>query len=348
MDAINELVESDVPIATACDALAFPRATYYRLSRPDEDTSPPLVRPPRPPSHRALSDDERREVLDVLHSERFCDSAPRQVYGTLLEEGRYLCSVRTMYRILAQAGESRERRNQLTHPSFVPPSLCATTPNQVWSWDITKLKGPTKWNFLHLYVIIDIFSRYVVGWMVADRECSELAAELIQTACDRQRIRPDELTLHADRGPSMTSKTVAQLLADLGIEKSHSRPRVSDDNAFSEAQFKTLKYHRDFPQRFESIGEARAFLTEFFDWYNHEHKHSGIALFSPHDVHADRIDELRAVRQAALDEAYEQNPERFARRPIAASPPTRVILGPELANVIELPVSTEEALQEAV
>ena len=348
MEAINELVESDVPITTACHALVFPRATYYRHIRSQDDSSPRPDRPPRPPSHRALSDDEREEVLDVLHSERFCDSAPRQVYGTLLEEGSYLCSVRTMYRILAQAGESRERRNQLTHPSFAAPALCATAPNQVWSWDITKLKGPTKWTFLHLYVIIDIFSRYVVGWMVADRECSDLAAELIRTSCDRQQIRPHELTLHADRGPSMTSKTLAQLLADLGIEKSHSRPRVSDDNAFSEAQFKTLKYHRDFPQRFDAVDVARAFLVDFFDWYNHEHKHSGIALFSPHDVHSGRIDELRAVRQAALDKAYAKNPERFARPPIAASPPAKVSLGAELANVIELPPSNPKTFEEAV
>ena len=348
MDGVNELIASDVPITTACDVLTVPRATYYRHARPADAPEVSSPKKPRPPSHRALSQDERNQILKMLHSKRFRDSAPRQVYGTLLEEGSYLCSVRTMYRILAQAGENRERRNQLKHPSFAAPSLCATEPNQVWSWDITKLKGPTKWNFLHLYVIIDIFSRYVVGWMVADRECSDLAAELIRTSCDRQNIRPDQLALHADRGPSMTSKTVAQLLADLGVEKSHSRPRVSDDNAFSEAQFKTLKYHRDFPKRFEAPEIAREFLSDFFDWYNHDHKHSGIALFSPYDVHVGRVEEVRAIRQAALDRAYESNPERFARRPVAASPPPRVNLGPELANVIELPASREISFEVAI
>lgn len=314
MDAVRELTESGVPIATACNALTIPRASFYRHQAVDAGEEPDPEPPSEPArrSHRALSEVERAEVLAVLHTERFQDCTPRQVYATLLEEGRYLCSVRTMYRLLAELGESRERRNQREHPKFDPPALSATAPNEVWSWDITKLKGPTKWTFLHLYVIIDLFSRYVVGWMVADRECSDLAEELIRTACERQGIEPDQLALHADRGPSMTSKTVSQLLADLGVEESHSRPRVSNDNAFSEAQFKTLKYHHEFPGTFDDAECARSFLGPFFDFYNHEHKHSGIALFSPADVHLGKIDELLAKRQAALDEAYVRNPERFA------------------------------------
>ncbi len=356
MDAVEELTESGVPIVVACDALTVPRATFYRHRGPSTDDDPILPDPTEPPSprtsHRALSDAERAHVLEVLHSERFVDCSPPQVFSTLLEEGIYLCSVRTMYRILEAEGEVGERRNQRTHPSYDPPSLEATGPNEVWTWDITKLKGPTKWTFFHLYVILDIYSRYVVGWMVADREDSELAKKLIATTCERQNVPADQLTLHSDRGPSMTSKTVAQLLTDLGVDKSHSRPRVSNDNAYSESQFKTLKYHHQFPGTFDSLEQAREFLGGFFDWYNHEHKHTGIAMLSPAIVHDGTVAEVLACRQAALDAAYERVPERFARPPVAKAPPSVVHLGPQNAAVIDLqitePASPPERYQEAM
>jgi transposase InsO family protein len=203
---------------------------------------------------------------------------PGAVFATLLDEGVYHCSLRTMYRILDEAGETRERRDQLTHPAYQKPELLATGPNQLWSWDITKLKGHAKWTYFYLYVILDVFSRYVVGWMVAPRETAELAKRLIADTCDKQNILPDQLTIHADRGSSMTSKPVAFLLADLSVTKSHSRPYVSDDNPYSESHFRTLKYRPDFPERFGCIQDSRAFCQEFFTWYNEEHRHSGIEL----------------------------------------------------------------------
>jgi putative transposase len=264
-------------------------------------------------------------VLGVLHEPRFADLAPAEVFATLLEQGRYLCSVRTMHRILAEHEEVRERRNQLRHPSYARPELMATGPNELWSWDITKLKGPAKWTYFYLYVILDVFSRYVVGWMVADRETSALARKLIAETCERQQIKPDTLTIHADRGTSMKSKLVALLMADLGVTKSHSRPHVSDDNPFSEAQFKTLKYRPDFPDRFGEREDARGFCRDFFAWYNNEHHHSGLAMFTPHDVHYGLVDQRVAERQAALDSAYEAHPERFARgRPIVRRPDRQV------------------------
>ena len=342
MESVVELTDSGVSTVRACEALAVPRATFYRhhssAAAPEAPEQPPQPRR----SHRALTDAERAQVLEILHSDRFVDCAPRQVFATLLEEGTYLCSIRTMYRILEAQGEVQERRNQLTHPKFAAPALEAAAPNEIWSWDITKVKGPTKWSFFHLYVILDIFSRYVVGWMIADREDAELARELIRTTCDRQNIRPDQLTLHSDRGPSMTSKTVAQLLTDLGVDKSHSRPRVSNDNAFSEAQFKTLKYHPDFPDSFASLAESRAFFGDFFDWYNHDHKHTGLELFSPADVHYGRVPELLAFRQQALDAAFQRNPERFSRPPIARAPAGPVRLGPVNGDVITLPIEPLE------
>jgi putative transposase len=226
--------------------------------------------------------------LDILHEPRFVDLAPAQVYAGLLDEGRYVCSQRTMYRILEAHQEVRERRDQLRHPSYAAPQLLATRPNQLWSWDITKLLGPAKWTYFYLYVILDVFSRYVVGWMVAHRESATLAEKLIRAICARQGIAPGALTLHADRGSSMTSKPVAFLLADLGVTKTHSRPHVSDDNPFSEAQFKTLKYRPEFPDRFGSIVDARGFCQRFFPWYNTEHHHSGIGLLTPADVHLGR------------------------------------------------------------
>ena len=313
MNAIHELAP-EVGCAPACEALAMPRASYYRSQRPPQ----PLAERPTPP--RALSSEERQAVLDVLHSERFVDKAPAEIWATLLDEGTYLCSRRTMYRLLEEAGEVRERRNQLRHPEYKKPELLAKAPNQVWSWDITKLRGPVKWSYFYLYVILDIFSRYVVGWMVAERESATLASQLIDETCAKQGIQRGQLTLHADRGTSMKSKTVALLLSDLGVTKTHSRPQVSDDNPFSESQFRTLKYRPDFPERFGCLADARGFCRPFFRWYNDEHRHSGIGLLTPQAVHYRRAEALLAERQRILNAAYSAHPERFVQRPPA--PPT--------------------------
>jgi putative transposase len=309
--SLAQKLADQVGIAKACAALAINRADFYRHFAP-RPKPPPRQ---RPTPERALSETERQAVLDVLNSERFCDKAPAEVYATLLDQGIHLCSIRTMYRLLEEEDAVRERRNQLTHPSYKKPELLATGPNQVWSWDITKLLGPQKWQHFHLYVILDIFSRYVVGWLIAEAESDVLAEQLIAETLAKQGIAPGQLTLHADRGSSMKSKTVAQLLSDLGVEKTHSRPHVSDDNPFSEAQFKTLKYRPEFPERFGSIEDARAFCRVFFAWYNQEHHHSGLALHTPADVHDGRAEQVRATRQRALDEAYQANPERFVKRP---------------------------------
>jgi putative transposase len=265
---------------------------------------------------RALSEAEREAVLGVLHCERFVDCSPAQVWATLLDEGRYLASERTFYRLLAaRHGGVRERRNQLTHPPYAAPELLAQHPNEVWSWDISKLKGPAKWTCFYLYVILDVFSRYAVGWTIAHRESSELAKALIGQAIEQQQIKRDTLTVHADRGSAMRSKPVAFLLADLGVLKTHSRPYTSTDNPYSEAQFKTLKYRPEFPDRFQNIEQARAFCRTFFHWYNHEHRHSGIGLMTPAAMHHGQAKKLHAERQRALDAAYARTPERFVRRP---------------------------------
>jgi putative transposase len=307
----------------ACRALGIPRATLYRHMRPSAQPQA------RPTPGRALNAAERRTVLDHLHSERFRDKAPAEVYATLLDENIYLCSIRTMHRILAQHGELKERRNQLRHPQYKKPELLATGPNQVWSWDITKLLGPVKWTYFHLYVILDIFSRNVVGWMVAERETAELAKRLIAATCEKQGIEPGALTIHADRGTSMTSKPVALMLADLGVTKTHSRPHVSDDNPYSESQFKTLKYRPEFPERFGSAQDARAFCQVFFPWYNHEHHHSGIALLTPDMLHYGMAPMVIEQRQTVLDLAYARNPERFPHdRPKHPPQPTAVWINP--------------------
>jgi putative transposase len=315
-------VEETAPtlgVVQASRALGIPRATYYRwlqARRQAERTIaalPEAAPEPQRTHPRALSEAERAEVRSVLNSDRFMDSAPAQVYSTLLDEGRYLCSERTMYRILAEAGEVRERRDQLRHPTYAVPELLATRPNEVWSWDITKLRGPVKWSCYHLYVILDIFSRYVVGWMVAQHESAALAKRLINETAGRQGIAEGELTIHADRGSSMRSKAVALLLSDLGITKTHSRPHVSNDNPFSEAQFKTLKYRPEFPDRFGSIEASRAFCQDFFRWYNNVHRHSGIGLLPPRDVHYGLAEERSLERARVLEAAYLANPERFPR-----------------------------------
>lgn len=276
---------------------------------------PPPQRTPRPRPPLALDAQERQAILDTLHSERFVDSAPAAVHATLLGEGVCLGSVRTMYRLLQAQGASGERRNQLSHPAYAKPELLATGPNQVWSWDITKLKGPAKWTCFHLYVILDIFSRFVVGWLIAPHESSELAQQLIADTVSRHAVKPGQLTLHADRGAAMRSKPVASLLLDLEVAKSHSRPHVSDDNPFSESQFKTMKYRSEFPQRFGCIQEARAHCQAFFAWYNEQHCHSGIAHMTPHAVHYGLATAQRAVRQATLDAAFASHPNRFKHKP---------------------------------
>ncbi len=308
----------------ACSALGVPRSTFYRQRAPER--SAPASRP-RPPL--ALSAPERQGVLDVLHCERFVDTAPQQIYATLLDEKRYLCSIRTMYRILAAEHEVRERRNQCRRPAYTKPELLATGPNQVWSWDITKLKGPAKWTYFYLYVILDIFSRYVVGWMVAHRESAALAKRLVTASMEKQRIVRDQLTLHADRGSSMTSKSLALLLADLGVTKTHSRPYTSTDNPYSEAQFKTLKYRPEFPERFGSAEDARALCRAFFPWYNHEHRHSGLALLTPADVHYGRAQLRLEQRSRVLKAAFQAHPERFkGRRPVPGKLPEAVWINP--------------------
>jgi putative transposase len=260
-----------------------------------------------------LNSEERERVVEVLSSERFVDRSPAEVFATLLDEKKYFCSERTMYRVLAACQPVRERRNQLQHPQYTKPELMATAPNQVWSWDITKLLGPEKWTYYYLYVLLDIFSRYVVGWMVADRENSALAARLIEETYIKQGVEPDMLTLHSDRGSPMTSKCTAQLYADLGVTRSLSRPQVSDDNPFSEAQFKTLKYHPGFPGRFLGIEHATGHCQSFFPWYNTEHRHGGISMLTPYDVHYGRAPEVLAQRQRIMDAAYANHPERFVR-----------------------------------
>jgi len=294
-------------VVASCRALGVSRATYYRCLRP----SPAPAKERR--VARKLPPQERQAVLDVLHEPRFADVAPAEVYATLLDEKQYLCSVRTMYRILEENREVRERRDQLRHPRYTAPELLATRPNELWSWDITKLLGPAKWTYFYLYVILDVFSRYVVGWTVAYRELASIAERLIAETCGRQGIEPGQLTVHADRGSSMTSKPVAFLLADLGVTKTHSRPHVSNDNPYSEAQFKTMKYRPDFPERFMGMDHARMHCGDFFPWYNNEHRHSGLAMLTPRDVHYGLADERLAARAAVLAQAYAEHPERFPR-----------------------------------
>jgi putative transposase len=298
---------------TACAALGRSRATYYRRHR----KSPPRPRQPHVAKlqPRALSHNERSEVLGILHEERFVDQAPATIYATLLDEGQYVCSVPTMYRVLRAADEVHERRRQARHPATVKPELVATGPNRVWSWDITKLLGPEKWTYYHLYVIIDIYSRYVPGWLLATRETAELAERLIAETIRKHNVVADQLTMHADRGTSMASKNVALLLADLGVTKSHSRPHCSNDNPYSEAQFKTLKYRPEFPDRFGSIEDGRDFCRRFFSWYNHDHRHSGIGFHTPATVHFGRAESIHLDRARVLEAAYAAHPERFVRQP---------------------------------
>jgi putative transposase len=327
--AVIELAPT-IGVRAACQAVGGAQAGYYRRHRasPAPARPAPMAHRDRP-QPRALTEPEQRTILDVLHSPRFVNAAPAQVWATLLDEGVYLGSISTFYRLRRQAGETRERRRQATHPATVKPELVATAPNQVWSWDITKLPGPAKWTSNHLYVILDIFSRYVVGWMVAHRESTALAEVLIRQTCTKQHIGANQLTIHADRGSSMTSKPVAFLLADLGITQSHSRPHVSDDNPFSEAQFKTLKYRPDFPSHFDSIKAARTHCQLFFPWYNDQHRHSGLGLHTPADIHYDTATHIHAQRSIVLTTAYHTHPERFVHKPPQPpAPPTSSWINP--------------------
>ncbi len=320
-----------VGVATACRALGVSRASVYRHQTPRVPSAPP----PRRPPPRTLTAREQTDVLETLHQERFVDRAPATVYAILLEEGRYLCSIRTMYRVLKAAGEVHERRRQRTHPHREPPRLVATGPNQIWTWDITRLPGAGKWASYPLYVVLDLFSRYVVGWMVASRETAALARRLINSACQKQGVQPGQLTLHQDRGAPMTAKTFSQLLIDLDILASYSRPRVADDNPFSESHFKTVKYAPAYPGRFLKPEEAQDYFQTFFPWYNTQHRHSGLGLLTPEAVHYGRAEDLQTTRQCVLDEAYRVYPERFANGPPQAPKiPTEVWIN-QPANIIE-------------
>lgn len=338
----------ELGVLEICEALDVSRATFYRprIVAPEAQGASKPTRSEAEPSNqpRALVPEERAQVLEVLTSPRFCDQAPQQVYATMLDEGQYFCSTRTMYRVLAAHSAVRERRDQLRHPAYGKPELLAVGPNEVWSWDITKLLGPAKWTYFYLYVIIDIYSRYVVGWMLADRESSVLAKRLIEHAVDSQGVVRGQLTVHADRGPSMKSGLVAQMLADLGVTKTHSRPHVSDDNPFSESQFKTMKYRPAFPARFGSFQDAHAHCREFFAWYNTEHRHSGIGLHTPEVVHTGLALERTKQRAGVLLDAYQLHPERFVSKvPEPPALPTAVWINPpkQLANPTpEMPPDT--------
>lgn len=300
------ILSQDIGKQAACDAFGLSRASFYRFHWPSEKKGK-TIHPPL-----KLKPEEEQEILAIMHSERFQDQAPYQVYATLLDESIYLCSIRTMYRLLHKYhGAVPERRKQVNRPKYSKPELLAVESNQVWSWDITKLKGPQKWTYFYLYVIMDIFSRYVVGWMVAHREQTALAKRLIEQSAIKQKVQKETLTLHADRGSSMKSKGVAQLLVDLGITKTHSRPHVSNDNPYSEAQFKTLKYCPAFPGRFGSIEDARKFCQDFFNYYNKEHHHSGIGLVTPEQLHYGTAKDIYDQRAVTLEKAFMINQNRF-------------------------------------
>jgi putative transposase len=323
--AVADLRSEGVTAREACEALGIPRANYYRWRQPAA-VSEPSIRPSPP---RTLEPEERQKVLDVLHDAAFVDRSPTEVYATLLEQGQYLCSSRTMYRILADAREVRERRDQCRRPAYQKPELLATAPNQVWSWDLTKLRSAQKWIYYYLYVVLDIYSRYVVAWMLAHRESGELARDLVTQAYEQEGIEPGQLVIHSDRGSAPKSKTLNQLYVDLGVDRSLSRPYVSDDNPYSESGFKTMKYSPGYPGEFGSYEHALGHCREFFPWYNHEHHHSGIAYLTPEAVHRGRAEEVLAKRQRVLDDAWACHPERFVRgAPKTAQLPSAVWINP--------------------
>jgi len=326
IQAIEALAQT-IPLRQACALFAFPRSRLYRRRQPKVVAE----KPPRPSPARALSTSERRVVHEVLNSERFQDCSPREVYATLLDEGLYYCSLSTLYRILADHDELRERRQQRQHPAYAKPELLATEPNQLWSWDITKLLGATKWLYYYLYVLLDVYSRYVVGWLLAQHESAALAQQLVATSCEKQQIAPGQLTLHSDRGPAMTAKSLAQLLDDLGVTKTHSRPYNANDNPFSEAQFKTMKYRPDYPERFADLTQAHTWAHAFFGWYNNDHHHTSLGLLTPAIVHYGQAPQVTAQRQATLAVAYNLHPERFVKGvPLPPQPPAAVWINPPL------------------
>jgi putative transposase len=310
---VNNLSEK-IGTKTACDVFGLPRSTYYYQLEPEVQVDFPSKR--KSPNF-AYSQQEKQEILNIMNSDIYLDQTPYEIYASQLDEGNYLCSIRTLYRILDENNQVKERRNIKRTNTYQKPELLATQPNQVWSWDITKLKGPQKWTYFYLYVIIDIFSRYVVGWLVAFREKSSLAHKLIKETYERQNIEQGQLTIHADRGSSMKSKPVAFLLSDLGVTKSHSRPYVSNDNPYSESQFKTMKYRPDFPDNFNCIAAAREFCRNFFGWYNTKHYHSGIGFLTPESVHYGFAEKILLNRKDVLLQAFEKNPQRFRnKRPV--------------------------------
>ena len=326
-DAIVALAPGSGMSAAACAALGVSRATVHRKRA--RLHAPPAMARARPRPARALTVPQQQEVLGQLHASRFADQAPAEVYATLLDEGVYHCSIRTMYRILDQNGEVRDRRKQLRHPVYQKPELLAERPNEVWSWDITKLMGPAKWSYFYLYVILDIYSRRVVGWCVADAETATLFRPLFDDAIEKHGVPPGQLTLHADRGGPMKVKATAFLLADLGVTRSHNRPHTSNDNPFSESHFKTLKYQPRFPKRFGCIEDARSFCRAFFDWYNQEHHHCGIGLMTPDQVHYGQIGAVHAARQLTLNRAFGANPGRFVKKPpVPPAKPTATWINP--------------------
>lgn len=304
-------MKKNIALSALCDNLHISRSTLYRNT---VDDLQPFTAARSTEPHNAINDAERQKILDILHSERFVDATPYEVFYTLLDEGEYIASIRTMYRILFEVSESKDRRHQRNHRNAVKPELIATAPNEVWSWDITKLLSFNRFVYFHLYVILDIFSRYVVGWMIAERECQYLAKTLIQKTTLKHGIQPGQLTIHSDNGPAMISQTVSQLLDNIGVLKTHNRPYTSNDNPFSESQFKTLKYCPQFPERFESMAHAEAFCKEFFQWYNNEHYHSGILFLKPSSVHFGLADKILKNRHVVLLQAYEKNPARFNKK----------------------------------
>lgn len=316
----------DVPVMQVCHSLGLSRSSFYRAGQQQKTTKTTTGYKPK----RTLSEAEREHIRDILNSDRFQDKSPYQVYATLLDdEQTYLCSISSMYRILHEKDEVLERRQQRQHPHYVKPELLATQPNQLWSWDITKLLGPVKWTYYYMYVILDVFSRYVVGWLISEKESAQIAEQFIAESCFKENIDQDQLTLHADRGSSMTSKMVAHLLADLGVTKTHSRPYTSNDNPFSEAQFKTMKYRPNYPDHFGCIEDARAWADPFFHWYNNEHRHTGLGLMTPVAVHTGLGTQLTTQRQKTLSVAYENHPERFVNgRPTPLKIPTAVWINP--------------------
>jgi putative transposase len=323
-----ELAKVHVGASAACRVLGVPHTTYYRHKRPvrvGKITSTQTCRVPG----RGLTQDEQQKVISDLNSDRFKDMAPPQVYSTLLDEGVFHCSLSTMYRLLRKRGEINERRRQRTHVPAQRPELLATGPNQVWSWDITKLKGPQRWTYFHLFVVIDVFSRFVVGWCISKKSNAFIAEAMLQDAIIREKVKPGELTIHADNGGEMTSITVAELLTDLGVVKSHSRPHTSNDNPYSESHFKTMKYRPEIPARFESDEEARSIFRDLFHWYNQVHRHSGLAMLTPATVHAGKAQEVTRARAEVLSAAYSAHPERFVNKPpVPNAPPTEVWINP--------------------